>query len=73
MKVSAVPHIDGLTVEDFIEFARDRPHLIRYLPDERDWVHMDRQWVCDVLNTLDYDGIQDKVKVAMKKRKDKLE
>jgi hypothetical protein len=57
VKVSAVPHIDGLTIEDFIEYARDKPNLIRYLPDERDWVHMDRQWVCDVLNTLDYDGI----------------
>ena len=58
VKVSAVPFIEGLTVHDFLEYARFRPSLIKFLPNERDWVHMDRHWICDLLYSLDTDGIQ---------------
>lgn len=34
---------------------------------------MDRQWVCDVLYTLDHDGIQEKINKAMEERKERLE
>ena len=34
--VSAVPQIEGLTVEDFLKHARDSLQLRLYLPDERD-------------------------------------
>ena len=46
---------------------------MKYLPAERDWVHIDKHWVCDVLYTLDADGIQAMVDEAMAIRKDKLE
>jgi hypothetical protein len=47
--------------------------LLKYLPDERDWQHLDKKWVCDVLYTKDTEGIQTMIKRAMVKRKEKLE
>ena len=52
MKVAAVPQIEGLKVEDFLKHARKKPALMRYLP-EKDWNHIDKKWVCDVLYTKD--------------------
>jgi hypothetical protein len=43
------------------------------LPDERDWNHIDKKWLCDVLYTNDSEGIQQSIETAMKKRKEKLE
>ena len=57
MKVSAVPQIEGLTVQDFLEYARGKPQMLKYLPDSRDWVHIDKKWVCDLMYTLDSAGI----------------
>jgi hypothetical protein len=73
VKVAAVPQIEGLTVVDFLEFAKQHPHLLRYLPDTRDWVHIDKHWVCDVLYTLDTDGIQEMINDSMETRKIKVE
>ena len=47
--------------------------MMKYLPDERDWVHMDRHLICDLLYTLDSDGIQAMIDKAMAARKDKLD
>jgi hypothetical protein len=58
INVSSVPHIEGLTVEDFLEYARNKPDLIKYLPEEKDWLHLERKWICDVLYSLDKDGIK---------------
>jgi hypothetical protein len=71
--VSAVPQIEGLTVEDILEFARGKASILKHLPDERDWVHIDRKWVCDVVYTLDKNAFQTMITDAMKKRKDRLE
>ena len=71
--MAAVPQIDGLTVEDFLAHARAKPLLLRYLPDEADWNHLDKKWVCDVLYTTDQKGVQDMVNVAVLVRRKKLE
>jgi hypothetical protein len=71
--VAAVPQIDGLTIEDFHAFARNKPLLLKHLPDEVDWHHLDKKWVCDVLYTLDQRGIQDMIIAAVVARKKKLE
>jgi hypothetical protein len=73
VKISAVPQIDGLTVEDFLTQAKKKPMLLRYLPDERDWHHLDKKWVCDVLYTKDTSVIQAMVDKAMMDRRKKLE
>ena len=56
--VSSVPHIEVLTVEDFLDFARNKPSIVKYLPDEKDWLHLEKRWICDVLYTLDWDGVK---------------
>ena len=71
--VAAVPQIEGLTVEDILAHAKTNPVLLKHLPDERDWVHIDRKWVCDVIFTLDRNNFQALITSAMKKRRDRLE
>jgi len=55
--VAAVPQIEGLSVEDFLNFAKGKAKLLRHLPDESGWNHLDKKWICDVLFTLDEQGI----------------
>ena len=71
--MSAVPQIDGLTIEDFLKLARKKPQLLKYLPDEKDWNHLDKKWVCDVLYTQDAVAVQDMINKAMVARREKLE
>ncbi len=53
MLFASVPQIEGLNVEDILEVFRASPNLLKYIPDEGDWVNLDRKWLCDVLYTLD--------------------
>ena len=73
MKVSAVPQIEGLTVIDFLEYAKVKSDFLRFLPDPRDWVHMDKKGICDLLYTLDPMGIQQMINDSMETRKVKVE
>ena len=73
MKVASVPQIEGLTVANFLEFAKNDPRLLKYLPDPRDWVHIDKKWVCDILYSLDQDGIQEMINECLETRKVKVE
>ena len=41
--------------------------------DERDWVHIDRKWVSDILYTLDKNNFQNFINAAIKSRKERLE
>ena len=50
--MASVHQIEGLTVEDILEMSRSKIQLLKYLPDERDWDHMDRKWLCDVIYSL---------------------
>ena len=72
MLVASVPQIDGLTVDDILQVFRASPNLLKYLPDERDWVNLDRKWLCDVLYTLDKANFQAIIDKAIKARKERL-
>ena len=37
VKVAFVPQIDGLTTEDFLNYAKGKADLLKYIPVERDW------------------------------------
>jgi hypothetical protein len=52
-----VPQIEGLTIEDFLKHARQKASLLKFLPDEKDWNHLDKKWVCDVLYTKDTQAV----------------
>lgn len=56
--VAAVPQIEGLTVEDFTEYARGKQNILKYLPDEKEWHHLDKKWLCDIIYTVDMQGVQ---------------
>jgi len=71
--VAAVPQIEGLTVEDMLEFARTKQSALRCLPDERDWDHMDRKWLSDILFTVEKAAFDRMIKDAVKARRDRLE
>ena len=73
MVVAAVPQIEGLTVEDMLESSKGKAAVLRHLPDERDWDHMDRKWLADVLNSTDKPNFERMVKAAVKARKERLE
>ena len=38
-----------------------------------DWHHLDKKWLCDVLYTMDTNGVQSLITIAMNARKHKLE
>jgi hypothetical protein len=46
---------------------------MKHLPDQRDWDHMDRKWLSDILNTVDRAKFEKMVKDAAKERKTRLE
>ena len=47
--------------------------MLRHLPDERDWDHMDRKWLADILYTVDRVSFERIIKDAVKARRDCLE
>ena len=56
-----------------LDFARLHDEVKMYLPDEKDWVHLDRQWLGDVLYTLDAQAIDTMVKRTLEERQQKIE
>ena len=71
--MAAVPQIDGLTVEDMLDLAKKTPNTLKHLPDQRDWDHMDRKWLADILFTVDRVKFEKMTKDAVKERKERLE
>ena len=46
---------------------------MKFLPDKRDWDHMDRKWLSDVMNTVDRQRFEKMVKDAAREMKARLE
>ncbi len=40
-------------MEDMPELAEKHPNTMKFLPDKRDWDHMDRKWLSDVIYLVD--------------------
>ena len=71
--VAALPQIEGLTVEDMLDLAKSSANALKHLPDERDWDHMDRKWLSDILFTTDKANFEAMIKRAVQARKERLE
>ena len=71
--VAAVPQIEGLTVEDMLDLAKGSQRALSHIPDERDWEHMDRKWIADILFTVEKAKFESKIKDAVKARRERLE
>ena len=51
-------------MKKILEYAAANPKVNVYLPEERDWVHLDRAWVCNLVYTVDNAGFQELINVA---------
>ncbi len=71
--MAAVPQIEGLTVEDMLELAKTSPVALKHIPDERDWDSLSRQWLANILYTVEKAKFERYIKDAVKKRKERLE
>ena len=56
-----------------LELAKKTPNNLKHLPDQRDWDHMDRKWLADILFTVDRVKFEKMTKDAVKERKERLE
>jgi hypothetical protein len=43
--------IEGLQVSELLKFI-ELAKISRYFPDVKDWMHVDRKWLCDMLYSL---------------------
>ncbi len=60
-------------MEDILALFRANKRLMRYTPNERDWIHIDRKWICDVLFTLDKANFLSRIHDAQVMRREKLD
>ena len=60
-------------MDDFIKYAESHSGLTAYLPSKRDSLHWDKQWLCNVLYTLDEEGINEMINGVIAKRQVKIE
>lgn len=66
--------IPGLYINDLLEYAEKNIYLKPYLPDEIDWLKVDRKWLCDMIYTLDNQPFRTYItKCVEAKRKKKVE
>ena len=56
-----------------LELAKGSLRALSHIPDERDWDHLDRKWIADVLFTVEKAKFESKIKEAVKTRKERLE
>ena len=52
VNVWTIPHYDKLRISDLLKFARSHIDIDSYLPDYEYNKYSNRQWLCNVLNTL---------------------
>ena len=69
MKLSAVPVIEGLTIEKLLKYAEGVAKLKKYVPELKDWVHVDRKWLCDIIYTIDTDNFQKHIDECLRKKR----
>jgi hypothetical protein len=61
--------IPGLTIPEILNYAAKCRAVEKFTPALKDWVHVDRKWLCDLLFTCDTEGFQLMIDVARAKRK----
>ena len=66
--VCRVPHLKGLTVEDLLKFGEENSNIKDYLPEYEYQKQPNRQWLCNILNTLLRDKFADFVKEKIRDR-----
>ena len=47
-----VPQYVGLTMEDFLEFIKDKDEVLQYLPDWKDLINLPRAFLINVIHSI---------------------
>ena len=68
IKVAKVPHIDKLSIKNLLKWGKDNTEIEMYLPTYDYDKFPNREWLCNVLNTLNYEGFQQLIKTSLKER-----
>ena len=59
VKNASVPQVEGLTIKNILDWCTEKsPDVLKYLPSEEQWHHQDREWICNIVFTLDPVGFQ---------------
>ena len=69
MKLSSVPQIEGLNLADLLSYAMADKTVKTHLPNSDEWIHLDRQWICDVTYTLDTKAFQEFINTKIIERR----
>ena len=68
VKVLSAPNYDGLTIDDFLTEAAKHDEMEPYLPEERDWHRLPRNFIINLMYTVLGDPIKNYVKYIVEKR-----
>ena len=70
--VVKVPYIDNLRVKNILLFAADKVDISSYLPEYEYNKDPQREWICNVVNTLLHDKFKEFIASSMRAREKKL-
>ena len=68
VKVVKTPHIKGLSIKEIIAWAKDNSDIDSYLLTYSYHKYPDRDWICNVLNTIENQKFQKFISDALKDR-----
>ena len=72
VKVIKVPQYKGLTVRDILNFANRNIHIERFLPEYDCLKDPNREWLCNIINTIIPDKFQKYIELKIEERKQQL-
>ena len=68
----SVPHFEGLTVDDFLEYAGQHGRVMDYFPPQKEIPKLPRQWIINVIYTLIGAPFSDWVAQRIQARNEKI-
>ena len=72
VKVTKVPQYKGLTVKNILKFARDQMNIDKYIPEFDYPKEPNREWLCNIINTLLHDEFQKFILKIVEERRNEL-
>ena len=70
--VIKVPHYKGLNVRDLLRFASSKVNIKDYLPDYKYIKEPNREWLCNVINSLIQEEFHEFIQEKVDKRRKEL-
>ena len=66
--LTKVPQYEGLKVKDLLRFAKSKTEIDQFLPEYSYNKEPNREWLCNMINTLITDEFQEFIKMKVEKR-----